>query len=107
MIDRADIENLIDEIQNDDITLATCGDLANLYILLDHIPIERAEPTEDIQALLCDYMVTKNFIQLNRFLTKTSEVLSEVYHTCDTGEEKQEFKDFVERINSILAPTII
>ena len=107
MLDREEIESLIDELQNEDLVVSTCGDLANLYIILDHLPFENTKPSEDLQALLCDYMVTRDFVHLNIFLKKASEILSEVYHTIDTNEERQEFQEFVDRVNSIITPTII
>ena len=106
MLDREVIEKEIEELENE-VTLSDCGELASLYILRDHIPCERIEPNDDIQILLCDYMATKDFVHLNLFLTKLGCVLSEVYHTCDTTEERREFEEFIERLNSILTPTII
>jgi len=46
-------------------------------------------------------------LHLNLFLTKLSGILSEVFHTCDTTEERREFEEFIDRVNSILTPTII
>ena len=96
----------IEELE-DEVTLSDCGELASLYILLDHIPCERVVPNDDIQALLCDYMATRDLLHLNLFLTKLSGILSEVFHTCDTTEERREFEEFIDRVNSILTPTII
>jgi hypothetical protein len=50
---------------------------------------------------------TKDLLHLNLFLTKLSGILSEVFHTCDTTEERREFEEFIDRVNSILTPTII
>ena len=107
MIDRNEIENLIDELLDEDVTLSTCGDLANLYILLDHLPTEVVEPNDDIYSLLVDYMCQRDLVHLNRLLTKLCDTLSEVYHTIDTEEERCEFKEFVERVNSISTPTVL
>lgn len=106
MLNRVDIEETIDEILDTDITLANCGDLASLYILLDHLPNERPQ-TDDIQTMLVEYMCKRDVVSLNVLLTKFSEVLSELYHTCDTQEEVSEFREFVERTNSILTPTVL
>lgn len=106
MLDREVIEKEIEELENE-VTLSDCGELASLYILLDHIPCERVVPNDDIQALLCDYMATRDLLHLNLFLTKLSGILSEVFHTCDTTEERREFEEFIDRVNSILTPTII
>ena len=107
MIDRSEVENVINELLDDDVTLSSCGDLANLYILLDHLPNEVVKPNDDIYSLLVDYMCRRDLIHLNRLLTKMSDTLSEVYHTIDTDEERSEFREFVDRINSILTPTVL
>lgn len=106
MLDREVIEKEIEELE-DEVTLSDCGELASLYILLDHTPSERIEPNDDLHSLLCDYMCSRDLVHLNSFLTKLYGILSEVYHTCDTTEERREFEEFVERVNSILTPTFI
>lgn len=107
MLNHKDIENEIEEILKDEVTLLNCGDLANLYILLDHIPSDKIEPNDDLHSLLCEYMCSRDLVHLNLFLTKVYETLSEVFHTCDTTEERREFEEFINRATSILTPTII
>ena len=60
----------------------------------------------ELQSLLVKYMLDRDVISLNILLNKISEVISELYHTCNTDEERLEFKEFIESVNSILSPTV-
>lgn len=110
MIDLQEIENTIAELENGKITLNTCNDLANLYIIKDHLKDRDLIPESnmdedlmDIQSLLVRYMMDRDIITLNIMLSALLKMLSELYHTCETPNEKTEFMDFAENVNKIIS----
>lgn len=114
MIDLREIEDTIEEIENNELTLRTCNDLANLYIIREHLLKSDLIPNstvdddvEDIQSLLVRYMMERDIITLNILLNTISKMISELYHTCDNDKERNEFAEFIQNLNSILTPTIL
>ena len=45
----------------------------------------------------------KSVDALNTFLNTLRQILSEMYHTCDTKEERISFKQFIISTNKIVA----
>ena len=109
MINLQEIQDTIEELENGKITLNTCNDLANLYIIeerlkqRDLIPDSKMdEDLTDIQSLLVRYMMDRDIVTLNIMLSTLCKMISELYHTCDSQNEKIEFEDFIKNINNII-----
>lgn len=108
MIDIEAIEETIEELENGETTMSVCHELASLYTIREHFKGARDTNQEsDLATLLCDYMCMRDLYRLNALLGTMSDVISELYHTCDTSEELQEFHEFIERVSSITTPTVI
>jgi len=110
MINLKEIEDTIEELENGKITLNTCNDLANLYIIKEHLEQEDLLPDTtmdndltDIQSMLVRYMMDRDIVVLNIMLNTISKMLSELYHTCETANERLEFRDFIDNINCIIS----
>lgn len=113
MVDTQQIDEIIQEFETGGLNLDNCNQLASLYIireqlykqgLMEETSID--ENLENLQSLIVKYMIDRDVISLNILLTKIGEVISELYHTCDTEEERTEFKEFIKSVESILTPTI-
>lgn len=52
--------------------------------------------------LFVSYYNNKNVDTLNKLLATIKQILSELYHTCDTDEERDLFKTYIPKITSIL-----
>lgn len=109
MIDLEEIDATIEELENGRITLQTCNDLANLYIIKDHLLSEDLLPNStvdetmgDVQELLVKYMIERDIITLNILLSNLTKIISELYHTTTNPTEIVEFKEFIQNLNCII-----
>lgn len=110
MISIEEINDTIEELENGEITLKTCNDLANLYIIQKHMQEQDLLPDsnidekiDELQTYAIRYVMERDILQLNYFLTNISQIISELYHTSDTEQERKEFKSFIDNINSIVS----
>lgn len=105
MIDIDEIEETIQELEGGELTLSSCADLAHLYIIRDHIDAlpqsDINENMQDLQDMIIEYMINRDIVQLNILLTKLSQIISELYHTAESDDERVEFRDFIYNISQI------
>lgn len=109
MINRNEIIDTIEDLESGEITLKTCNDLANLYIILEHIdkqdilPDSNVDETvEEIQTFALRYVLHRDLIDLNFLLNQIIKMISELYHTCESEKEKKEFAEFINHLSSVI-----
>ena len=109
MISINEINDTIEELENGEITLKTCNDLANLYIIQKHMQEQDLLPNsnideriDELQTLAVRYVMERDVLLLNYFLNNLVKIVSELYHTSDTSSERNEFQSFIEQLNTII-----
>ena len=72
------------------------------YNAVDLIPNSNIDEYIDMSKdCFVKYMEDKTSVNLDRYLKQTHQILSEVYHTVPTHEEKELFRNFVKNLNII------
>lgn len=80
------------------ILMALEGNVKNI----DLIPESHIDETlTDITGLLVKYFNNKTIKNLDILLSTVRQMMSELYHTCETNEEKQLFKGYFSDLSSI------
>ena len=94
MINLEEVQETIEELENGEITLKTCNDLANLYIIQKHMQEQDLLPNsnvderiDELQTLAVRYVIERDVLILNYFLANLTKIISELYHTTETKEE--------------------
>ena len=116
MLNLAEIDNTIEELENGETTFAVCDKLADLYIVKDKLiekmendPVPDSTVDEDIldiQALFIAYANDRTVENLDKMLEEMKNVISEIYHSCeDAGKDR--VRMFISNLETILTPTII
>lgn len=106
MIDINIINQTIQELENENITFASCQKLASLYVVRDHItdivPDSNIdECIETLSSLFLTYYNSATVETLRPLLSTLQQILSELYHSCTTMDEQVEIKNFISNLNKI------
>lgn len=109
MISLDEVNAIIEELEAGEITLKTCNDLANLYVIKDHmldqdlLPGSKVdERIDELQTFAIRYVMEKDLLSLNYFLTNLEKIVSELFHNAETQKERSEFYNFIKNINVII-----